>query len=1326
MERPDSRLIRVFLSSTFVDFQEERSLLVQQVFPSLRRRARSREVEIVDVDLRWGVTAEQTERGETLPLCLGEIDRCRPYFISLLGERYGWVPPPDYYKPELLERQPWLKERMGGASVTELEILHGVLRNPEMAGHAFFYLRDPAYAQAQSEAGWVADSPHERQKLEALKAQIRATGFPLAEGLPTPKAIAERIEADLWQLIESQFPEQEPADALERVGRRHSDYRRSRTGLYLGGGPAIEQLERWITEGEQRILITGESGAGKSALIANWLQAHQQDHPQDLVHAHHLGCTNDSSAVRPLLGRLIDTASKLLMQEQQISEAIQVPQDWWELVFKVGEVFALLSPWCQRQGRRWILVLDGLDRLADEDQQALPWIPTTIPPGIHVVASALDCPARSILQERQYRTHEVGPLGKAEQQQLIERYLSRYTKKLESGLQQRILAHPLAGSPLFLRVLLEELRQCAWFDTLQEQVEFYLSAGSIDGLYAKVLERLENDGHGETVRRVMTPLWASRAGLSEEELLAITGLAPMQWAPIDLALAQAFGRDGMLLVFDHDFLCKAVESRYLPSKEEQKWAHSILAHWFQNCDGWDKRKSEELPWQLQQAGQLEDLKEWLLKPSILATLQSDRGSREVINYWLVVQALVDGELDELIFEAVNDEIELRIKDPTDQIWFVDRIAALLEEAGLYRDLLLRLRTMSLTLEKASEGHDEARMLISLVWLARAHQKMGLNTKAEQLHLRSLEISKRLLGFEHPSTLITVGNLGNMYLDEGDYEQSESYLKRCLEAQVRLLGPEHPSTLTTVGNLGQLYSHMGNYEQAEALYKRDLESSERLLGSEHLSTLAAVRNLGIHYLMKGDYEQSESYLKRCLEAQVRLLGPEHPSTLITVGNLGQLYSHMGNYEQAEALYKRDLEVSERLLGAEHPETLTIVGNLGLLYSNKGDYEQAEDCYKRCLEARERHLGPEHPSTLSTVNNLGNLYLVNRNYQQAEAYLKSCFDAHERLLGPDHPSTLSSVNNLALFFQDKADYEQAEAFYKHCLESSERLLGLEHPNTLTTVNNLAVLYQDRGSYEQAEAFHMRCLEASERLLGAEHPDTLTTVSSLAVLYHDSGNYEQAEAYYNRCLEARERLLGPDHPRTNNTRLGLANLLSDQARYGESIPLRRQELELAEKRNGRDAPGTLTSIHRLAHDLYWTDELEESEQLYREVLAGMSKSVDEVSSEAMAVQHELARCLSKIGRYNEAIDLRSIELKWCLEHFGDDDPETATSLQWLGEDLISAGRLEEARKVLSQCLEIRRSNLGLNHEDTKRIRQSLARLEKLAGEHFGLKLIRRLLGL
>ena len=107
----DSRQIRVFLSSTFVDFMEERELLVKRVFPALNRRARDRGVELIDVDLRWGVTEEQTKQGQTLPLCLGEIDRCRPYFIGLLGERHGWVPPADFYKPELLERQPWLRQQ---------------------------------------------------------------------------------------------------------------------------------------------------------------------------------------------------------------------------------------------------------------------------------------------------------------------------------------------------------------------------------------------------------------------------------------------------------------------------------------------------------------------------------------------------------------------------------------------------------------------------------------------------------------------------------------------------------------------------------------------------------------------------------------------------------------------------------------------------------------------------------------------------------------------------------------------------------------------------------------------------------------------------------------------------------------------------------------------------------------------------------------------------------------------------------------------------------------------------------------------------------------
>ena len=63
-----SRSVRIFLSSTFRDFGEERDLLVRRVFPMLRAKLKDRFVDLIDVDLRWGITIEEAERGEVLPI----------------------------------------------------------------------------------------------------------------------------------------------------------------------------------------------------------------------------------------------------------------------------------------------------------------------------------------------------------------------------------------------------------------------------------------------------------------------------------------------------------------------------------------------------------------------------------------------------------------------------------------------------------------------------------------------------------------------------------------------------------------------------------------------------------------------------------------------------------------------------------------------------------------------------------------------------------------------------------------------------------------------------------------------------------------------------------------------------------------------------------------------------------------------------------------------------------------------------------------------------------------------------------------------------------
>ena len=93
--------VRVFVSSTFSDMHAERDCLAAFVFPELRARCAKRGVDFVGVDLRWGLTSEDIDEFGSIDLCLQEIDRCHPFFLAILGDRYGYLPAPDHIPAEL-------------------------------------------------------------------------------------------------------------------------------------------------------------------------------------------------------------------------------------------------------------------------------------------------------------------------------------------------------------------------------------------------------------------------------------------------------------------------------------------------------------------------------------------------------------------------------------------------------------------------------------------------------------------------------------------------------------------------------------------------------------------------------------------------------------------------------------------------------------------------------------------------------------------------------------------------------------------------------------------------------------------------------------------------------------------------------------------------------------------------------------------------------------------------------------------------------------------------------------------------------------------------
>ena len=70
-----SNELRLFVSSTFRDLMPEREQLVKKIFPRIRKECRERGVEFTEIDLRWGITEEESRTGRTVRICLEEIDR---------------------------------------------------------------------------------------------------------------------------------------------------------------------------------------------------------------------------------------------------------------------------------------------------------------------------------------------------------------------------------------------------------------------------------------------------------------------------------------------------------------------------------------------------------------------------------------------------------------------------------------------------------------------------------------------------------------------------------------------------------------------------------------------------------------------------------------------------------------------------------------------------------------------------------------------------------------------------------------------------------------------------------------------------------------------------------------------------------------------------------------------------------------------------------------------------------------------------------------------------------------------------------------------------
>jgi tetratricopeptide (TPR) repeat protein len=813
------RVVRVFVSSTFRDMQAERDELVKRVFPQLRKLCEERGVTWGEVDLRWGITQEQSERGEVLPVCLAEIKRCRPYFIGLLGERYGWIP--DAIPQELIEQEPWLSAYVDH-SVTELEILHGVLNDPAMADHALFYFRDPLFIESlpADERSKYLELPAEeeiaklgreeaerrtegrREKLRALKDRIRAS-VPVREDYPSPQELGEIVLRDVTAIIERLYPVDEIPSELDRDAADHEAFALNRARVYIGRQEYFDRLNEHARADGPPLVVLGESGSGKSALLSTWAVRYRATDPNISLLMHFIGGGQHSADLTTMLRRIMSEFKRGFALDEEIPG-------------KPEELRSAFAKWLHLAAARgkMVLILDGLNQLEGLDGlSALLWLPTAIPSNVRLIVSTL--PGRSLdeLNKRDWPTMRIEPLGTDERKRLIHDYLGQFSKQLSTDRIDRIAGADQAAKPLYLRAMLDELRIFGVHEELSARIEHYLAAPTVEKLYEKILERYEQDYDRERpglVRESMSVLWAARRGLSEAELLELLGSEGEQlphaiWSPLFLAAEPALAGGSGLLTFFHDYMRSAVRDRYLATSREQTEAHLRLANYFEATHP-GSRRIDELPWHLAAS------ESWQRLYELLADLQF------LNDAWQANQFEVNG-----YWARIEERTPLRMLEAYRQV--IENPSGLVNNSAEHRSAeagshVVASSDLSQYLLRQTDRDRRARQVWNVSQLLSYHGHLQETTILDEFLLSHFSESE--FGWEEYS--LALFNRARLFYREGNPETAMTLLKKQEELcqAVSRLGLTMPrlshGLAACLGQQASILRDRGDLEGALALHR----------------------------------------------------------------------------------------------------------------------------------------------------------------------------------------------------------------------------------------------------------------------------------------------------------------------------------------------------------------------------------------------------------------------------------------------------------------------------------------------------------------------------
>lgn len=996
-------VIRIFISSTFADMGRERKYFNTVIVPQLNRLCAGRGISFFSVDLRWGITQEDQINGNVVPICLREIDNCRPFFIGILGQRYGSILNDMSFSSG--SSIPWLKDMLG-KSVTEIEMYYGVLQNQSGQGLPdclFLFQSNELAASASS-----ATEPKDKQlKLKQLKDTIRNNQDIPSFEYNTMEEFGERIISAVSGWLDQKFPS---SDSVHEARRKWYNGEILRDYIPLESAESF--LDRYCGLSSRSLMIYGHGQSGKTTALSAW----QPKNGMKIL----INCEADDAyqywpaVANEIVSRIneIDEntglpefkayASMFFMLKDAMKEmednsdepdhSMYYVTDEDRDSFRKGFVSWLKAV---RPRIPLYIVINDLNYFTDVEASYLSWLPEKTEDNVHLICSVNDEMIAENAGMLGWNLKEMPLFSYEEAKMFLDRYLGIFGKNMSNAQKENLLKSPLLRYPGYLKFIIQYFNNYGSFENLDELSTRVSTMTSEADLYQFVLDSLLTELSPDEKSAALTALGLlaeTSLGLSEDALYTLVkeavSIDAIGWSKVRLIFEQF-----QIISADTWKIWDSAFKDVINSAQiDHKQIHHLLGKSFYN------QMDDEIAWNaagirkntdfaeaalfhLSSSESWDDLLKMLEDRKVLYYL-SKMEWNSVRSAWMRMIIFSDIDVPEkimAIFEKCDEEYEgiegikqilITLMNDLEQWTILDKAS---EESGLPKMGLLRhLDDENLSEECTVEYNylvdlkekRQFQQLLSEVEQFLEKNEANLND-SEKCRFYMMKMDSESQMGNHPAALNTsyqyykaaVGsmneyeimrsllNRASFLYFEDKYSETLKYVKYTQKFALDLGACRE--YLSAANVYGMCLYRLQSYDESIAQFKTCIHAWERMNNDREVISCRLNISNAMH--LSGDTAGAARELENAYQFIGSLNRSDFNGLAVKVlGNLGILYDELEQRDQAEASFLKAKDLAKRISDVNYNNYMGLISH----YEKYRQFSKAIEVYQELCEFLEK--------------------------------------------------------------------------------------------------------------------------------------------------------------------------------------------------------------------------------------------------------------------------------------------------------------------------------------------------------------------------------------